>query len=372
MQITQEQLFDIHYSMLSEPGDALAGILYRELGARRAIEQLLEGGVEERWLQLLESIGAYEYLGHIPATIERFRLRLKHFDPERAVEQQLRFGGRVLILRNHDSISKLYEPLGVHAPLVLWIRGNAEVLSAPSVSIVGTREATRSGVTFTQQVVRQVAHRFAIISGGARGIDTAAHYAAFALRAQTVAYMAGGLARLYPRENAKLFEQIVDNGVLVSECAPEVDPTKWRFLQRNRLIASHGLMTLVVEAAMRSGARNTAGHAFACGKPVFARPGHAALPSSQGCNQLIADGIAQPISNPAELPALLAGNSEAGRLSGFTSNETRVLDALSRFPRALERICLDSGLSGAEALATLGSLAKCRIAFRTPRGWMLG
>lgn len=372
MDINQQQIFEIHYSMLSEPGDALAGILYRELGARKAIEQALDVGVEQRWLELLESVGAYEYQPHIYSTVERFRLRLHNLDPERAIDQQIKLGGQILILKDHKSIAKIYEPLGVHAPLVIWLRGNLDALSAPSIAIVGTRTATRSGITFTQQTVRQLAERYVVVSGGAKGIDTAAHNSALAFGNPTVAYMAGGLGRMYPNENAALFQQIAERGVLVSECAPEVDPTKWRFLQRNRLIASHGLLTLVVEAAKRSGAKNTAGHAFACGKPVFARPGVVGIPSSEGCNQLISDGIAQPITNPAELDAYLSGNHNSGKLSGFSSNETRILDALSRFPRTLERICLDSGLSKVETQQTLWVLAGYRMAFRTPRGWMLG
>jgi DNA processing protein len=183
--------------------------------------------------------------------------------------------------------------------------------------------------------------------------------------------MAGGLLNLYPRENTELFSEISKSGLLVSECAPEVAPTKWRFLQRNRLIAAHGRATVVIEAAQRSGARNTAGHAFGCGKEVFAFPGPQSSEQHRGCNLLIRDGIARGVNDVGELTGILLGNDQPFKQSGLSSDETRVMDSLSRHPRTLERICLESGMSKHDAIRTLRQLALYHIAFSTPRGWML-
>lgn len=355
--------------MLSEPGDALAGLLHQTLGAKNTIEQMLSKAPLSFWQDVVTSSGAVEYLAHLPELIERFRLRLAHLDLERAIETQHALGGEILVLSEAAQYAKLYQSLGLHAPTVLWVRGQLSALKEPSVAIVGTRKASRSAISITHQVVRELAQDFAVVSGGAIGIDTAAHRAALALETPTIAYMAGGLRNLYPAQNRDLFSQIAEGGILVSECAPEVAPTKWRFLQRNRLIAAHSKATIVIEAAERSGARNTAGHAFGCGREVYAFPGPQISENHRGCNLLIRDGVARAVTNPAELREQLHGKTSSRRIEP-DSLETRVLDALNRYPRTLERICLESGLSAQEAKLTLRRLALYHLAFSTPRGWM--
>lgn len=370
MTFSQEHIFEIQFSTLSEPGDAVAGLLHKSLGAKLAIEQVLSGDAESHWPELLKRIGAEEYLTHLPGTIERFKLRLRHLDPERALQKQLALGGEVVFLKEEPNFAKAFQSLGLHAPTVLWLKGNKNLLLQAGLSIVGTRNATRNGIAITHQIVRELGGRFLIISGGARGIDTAAHAAALALGLPTIAFMAGGFGNLYPKENDLLFEKISNTGLLVSECAPDVSSTRWRFLQRNRLIAAQGKATVVVEAAQRSGARNTAGHAFACGNDVFAFSGPQTSEYHRGCNLLIKDGIAKPVADVQQLVTQLHGDtSNFGQR--ISSEQTRILDALSSFPRSLERICLDSGLSQSTAWETLQNLASNQIVFSTPRGWML-
>lgn len=355
--------------MLSEPGDALAGLIHRELGSAVAIRDVLSGRAQQSWEKLLIARGAQEYLAHLAETIERFSLRLRSVDPEAALSRIQSLGGSAIAIRKETEIHHLFSDLDLHAPLVLWILGDSSAISRPAISIVGTRSATPTGIRNTTQLVMGLGAEVSVVSGGAEGIDSGAHRAALALGNKTVAYMAGGLDRLYPAKNLELFEQMKQQGALVSECAPGVAPTRWRFLQRNRLIAAHGSKTFVIEAAIRSGARNTAGHAFACGREVFAFVGPENAPHHQGCNLLVREGIARGISDPAKV---FDSKPESQHLDrGNQSTEVRTLDALSRYPRTLERICLESGLSHRDASRALQNLARYRLVFSSPRGWML-
>jgi DNA processing protein len=134
-----------------------------------------------------------------------------------------------------------------------------------------------------------------VISGGATGIDFAAHRAALDYGLPTAAFMAGGIDRAYPTQNWPLFHEIVRaGGALVSETVPFTAPSRFRFLNRNRLIAAASQATFVVEAGYRSGSRNTANHARACGREVFALPGAWSEQAAQGCNTMIKEGLAKP------------------------------------------------------------------------------
>lgn len=175
-------------------------------------------------------------------------------------------------------------------PLALWVRGAADVasLGARSAGLVGARAATRYG----EQVASDFSYGLAragvtVVSGGAYGIDAAAHRGALAAGGSTVIVSAGGLDRPYPASNAALYDRAVDTGLLVSESPPGAAPHRRRFLTRNRLIAALSSATVVVEAATRSGAANTAAHCFALGKPVLAVPGPITSPMSAGCHALL-------------------------------------------------------------------------------------
>jgi DNA processing protein len=176
-------------------------------------------------------------------------------------------------------------------PLALWVRGTVDLatVGVRSVAIVGARAATEYGTWVARDLAGALADRgFVVISGGAHGIDAAAHRGALAARGATVLVAAGGLDRPYPPGNALLFEQIAERGLLVSESPPGSDPKRHRFLTRNRLIAALGTGTLVVEAAARSGAMNTAGHCTKLGRPLMAVPGPITSWASEGCHRLIA------------------------------------------------------------------------------------
>jgi DNA processing protein len=175
-------------------------------------------------------------------------------------------------------------------PIALWIRGAAGLatVGVRSVAIVGARGATEYGLSAAHDFAAGLAQRgFEVVSGGAHGIDAAAHRGALAVDGTTILVSAGGLDRPYPPANTELFERVAATGLLVSESPPGADPRRRRFLTRNRLIAALGTGTLVVEAARRSGAVNTATHSSDLGRPLMAMPGPITSRTSAGCHWLI-------------------------------------------------------------------------------------
>ena len=175
-------------------------------------------------------------------------------------------------------------------PLALWVRGPGELatVGTRSVGIVGARAATAYGEHVTAELAYGLARRnVTVVSGGAYGIDAAAHRAALAARGTTILVSAGGLDRPYPPGNSTLFERVAESGLLVSESPPGCAPHRPRFLTRNRVIAALSTGVVVVEAASRSGAANTAGHARTLGRSLMAVPGPVTSAMSVGCHDLL-------------------------------------------------------------------------------------
>lgn len=181
--------------------------------------------------------------------------------------------------------------LGDSQPLGLWVRGQVPLEPQLAVSVVGARSATQYGEYVASELAAGLAgEEVLIVSGGAYGIDAAAHRGALAVRGTTVAVLAGGVDVPYPRTNHQLFERILETGALVSEVPLGLAPVRHRFLIRNRLIAAWSRATVVVEARERSGAVNTATQAGTIGREVLAVPGPVTSAASVGCHQLIRDG----------------------------------------------------------------------------------
>ena len=185
------------------------------------------------------------------------------------------------------------------APPLLWVRGETGILSRPFVAIVGSRNASATGRRIARDFAAALgAEGFAIVSGFARGIDTAAHEGS--LETGTAAIFAGGLGSVYPPENAGLAERVWETGVLVSERAPSATPRGQDFPARNRIISGMALGVFVVEAASRSGTLITARFALEQGRDVFAAPGSLADPRAAGTNALIKSG-ATFVTEPADI-----------------------------------------------------------------------
>ncbi len=190
---------------------------------------------------------------------------------------------------------KYYPPLLSQidvAPPLLFYRGKIENLSGESVSIVGTRAPTHYGQRVALDLARDlVAAGFAIVSGGARGVDSYAHKGALKAGGVTAVVLGSGLDRIYPRENKKLFDEVVENGgVVLTEYPFGTSPSPENFPRRNRIIAGLSRGVIVVEAGRTSGALITARWASSFGRDVFAVPGPITSPKSEGCNYLLKMG----------------------------------------------------------------------------------
>jgi DNA processing protein len=220
---------------------------------------------------------------------------------------------------------------------------------------------------------------YTIVSGAAYGIDGMAHRAALASNGQTIAFLAGGVDRFYPSGHDALLTRIVEMGAVVSELPCGSPPTKWRFLQRNRLIAAASQATIVLEAGWRSGSLNTAGHAATLGRPIGAVPGPVTSAASVGCHRLIREFDAILVTTAAEMAELAPRDGATGEATRFDGDPaldgggptlTRVIDALStRSPRSTEDVAARSGLSVAEVQGQLGMLQVMGGAVESERGW---
>ena len=200
-----------------------------------------------------------------------------------------------------------YPPLLRHVagpPPLLCIRGRTDVAMMPPLAIVGSRNASVPGLKFTRRIAADVGRAgYAIVSGLARGIDTAAHEAS--LETGTIAVLAGGIDHVYPRENARLMEEIAEKGLLVTEMTPGTAPRAEFFPRRNRIVSGISFGVFVVEAAFRSGSLITARLAGEQGREVFAAPGSPMDPRAAGTNRLIRDG-ATMVTEAAHILEVLA------------------------------------------------------------------
>jgi DNA processing protein len=180
-------------------------------------------------------------------------------------------------------------------PIGLVIAGDRSVLLKldKSISIVGSRQPTNYGLQLSYSLASQASlAQLVVVSGGAYGIDTASHQGALSVGGLSIAVLAGGINRLYPLENQKLFKDITKSGLLISEVMPNIESKPYRFLIRNRLIAALSRSTVVVEAKFISGSIRTARDAAEIFRPVFAIPGLVTSPLSEGCHRLIAERVA--------------------------------------------------------------------------------
>ena len=180
-------------------------------------------------------------------------------------------------------------------PIGLVIAGDRSVLLKldKSISIVGSRQPTNYGLQLSYSLASQASlAQLVVVSGGAYGIDTASHQGVLSVGGLSIAVLAGGINRLYPLENQKLFKDITKSGLLISEVMPNTESKPYRFLIRNRLIAALSRSTVVVEAKFISGSIRTARDAAEIFRPVFAIPGPVTSPLSEGCHRLIAERVA--------------------------------------------------------------------------------
>ena len=340
------------WSALVEPGDTVAGTLVGLLGAAEALEWV-HAAVRDRpdLARLEDRTGPLSDADRrrVVKALARWAVRLPGCDPRRDLAQHDRLGGALLV-PGDPRWPSAFDDLGVEAPFSVWVRGEPDLGAtlALSAAVVGSRAATTYGERIAFDLADGLsADGVCVVSGGAYGIDAAAHRGAVARGGRTVVVLAGGVDRAYPAGNARLLDAVVDSGgALVSEVPPGSLPTKSRFLQRNRLIAAAGRATVVVEAAWRSGAMSTAHHAARLLRPVGAVPGPVTSMASAGCHRLLREGVAVCVTDAAEvreLAGVIGSSLVAAASATRTADEraarrhdaldpvsARVLDALSR------------------------------------------
>lgn len=375
----------IAWSCIAEPGDLAAGALVGALGASSALQWVAEG--RERLAhvaaQLAESASP-DVARAAARAHERWVARLDRADEPH--ESRTRSVDGSIVTRGEPEWPRAMSDLGAAEPFALYVRGDRHVLTEwdRSVAIVGSRSATSHGAYVAADIAHGVSSvGRAVISGGAYGIDAAAHRAALANDAVTIAVMAGGVDRLYPAGNDELLRGMIAKGAVVSEVPPGFAPHRSRFLSRNRLIAC-AKATVVVEAASRSGALSTARHAADLLRPVGAVPGPVTSASSSGCHALVREGAAVLVTNAEEVLELasslmdpvvildtLLGADFGGRTRPeFGSlGERRMFDVLTRRARSVESAAAAAGLSLDEARTALGALEGACMVERHRAGW---
>ncbi|MFI8973249.1 DNA-processing protein DprA [Nocardia asteroides] len=264
-------------------------------------------------------------------------------------------------------------------PLVLWARGPLSLRTASerAVAVVGSRCSSGYGVQVAGEIACELAGRgWTIVSGAAFGIDAAAHRAALGVGGSTVAVLACGVDRPYPAQHERLLAAIAESGVVVSEYPPGTSAQKHRFLARNRLIATLGDGVVVVEAGLRSGARNTVKWARRLGRPAMAVPGPVGSVSSTGCHRMIREGEALLVTRaedvideagPLRLPVGEQGADPAAHLRGAEADVYAALPAIgSRRPVELAH---QSGLDLATVRAVLPGLELADLVGSDSDGW---
>ena len=267
-------------------------------------------------------------------------------------------------------------------PLALWVLGPARLDDAAqrAAAVVGTRAATSYGEHVAADLAVGLAERdVAVVSGGAYGIDGAAHRAALSVDGLTVAVLAGGIDIPYPAGHSALLHRIATDGLLVTEYPPGIRPARHRFLTRNRLVAAFAGASVVVEAGLRSGAANTAAWARALGRVVGAVPGPVTSSSSGGCHALLRAG-AEVITRAEDVVELVGRigelaseqTSPASPLDGLGDDERRVYEALpGRGTATVDEIAVAAAVEPARILAPLAMLEIAGLVERRDGSWRI-
>lgn len=376
------------WSTITEPGERVAGIVISLLGAPTALAAVYGGWSRDRLAAVIREAvpGAEVELAELGQAIARWKPRASSDLAVRGFAQAARLGARLLVPGDENWPGGFHD-LGPSAPVALWQRGADYAMAAleRGFALVGSRAATGYGSRVALEAASGLADRgYTIVSGAAAGIDGTSHRAALASDAVTVAFLAGGVDQLYPASNDELLHEIIRRGAVLSEAPCGTPPTRWRFLQRNRLIAAASLATVVVEAGWRSGTINTAGHAATIGRPLGAVPGPVDSPASAGCHRLIREYDAVCVTNPDEMAelapldgslfSLSEGRGDAAGASArleVSPEVTRLLDAMStRSVRSTLDIAARAGLSVAHVQTLLGTLELEGSVVDRPGGWL--
>src|SRR5712692_4134121 len=276
-----------------------------------------------------------------------------------------------------QTLLQIYDP-----PVLLYVRGDPQVLNLPSIAIVGTRRPTLYGTQMAERLGRDLAVRgLVIVSGMARGIDAIGHQGAMAANGRAVGVLGTGIDVCYPKENKKLYEKVLERGAIISEFPLKTHPAPENFPVRNRVVAGMPLGVVVVEGAQYSGSLITARLAMEFGREVFGVPGNVTQPASFAPNLLIKQGaklvagaedVIEELPTPVRAALVQAEQPEAEQrnlmvAASLNSLEKKVFELLSaEEPRHIDDIVESSGLNSSQVLATLFDLEMKGIVRQSP------
>ncbi len=307
---------------------------------------------------------SYRQLVQIEGIDQKTAERIKQGPDEKFVKNQLAklksYDIRVLTFWDDqypERLKKIYDP-----PAFLFYKGNLDALDQPAIAVVGTRTPTNYGKIVTERFTRTLCENgFCIISGFARGVDTIAHKTALQANTTTIAVLGNGLDVIYPSENGKLFHQIIEKGLFLTEYPMGTRPDAGNFPKRNRIISGISVAVLITEAGAKSGALLTAMYANDQNREVFAVPGSVLNAKSEGCNRLIQKG-ANVATKPEDILEELAPqlnrpvNQSPPQPPRLEGNLQKIYEALSGDPLHVDQIAWKTGLSPAETLSGLLTL----------------
>ncbi|MDO9486009.1 MAG: DNA-processing protein DprA [Actinomycetota bacterium] len=345
-----------------EPGDQRVGTLVDEIGAIEVVSRIHDGSIRNRDHDALKARLAAVNLDEIHARADAV-------------------GARIIARGDPEWPSQL-DDLEVARPFVLWVIGspNLRLAALKSVAIIGARASTPYGEHIAREWSSQLsAQGWMVASGGAYGIDAAAHRGVLSAGGVTTCVLATGVDVAYPRAHSELLARICDMGLLVSESPLGAQARRQRFLTRNRIIAALTRATVVVEAALRSGTTSTANAAFALNRPVLAVPGPVTSPMSAGCHHLIREQLATVASAWSDIPEILgalatvpavAVQEQARQIDALDGVAARVFDAFPR-ARAIDQhsLLVQSGVGVKDLLGALSTLEMLGFIARIDDGW---
>ncbi|MEV6974244.1 DNA-processing protein DprA [Kitasatospora sp. NPDC093806] len=366
-----ERLARAALSRMGEPGDAVLGRWLTRLDALDVVRAIRDGTVPDG-------------PGPDAARLAGYQARLVGLDPVADLERVRSVGGRFIIPGDTEWPSQL-DDLGDGRPTGLWVVGasSLRLLALRSVAVVGARACTAYGAHVAGELSAQLAERgWVVVSGGAYGIDAAAHRGALAVGGPTVGVLACGVDVAYPRGNTDLIRRIAEQGLLLSELPPGEHPTRFRFVLRNRVIAALTRGTVVVEAALRSGALSTARRARDLNRHTMGVAGPVTSELSAGVHALIRSGAATLVTDAAEVAELIGaiGEDLAPERTGpvlprdlLEPAAARVLEAVPATPDGapVERLARQSGLPPDEVLQRLYELGSLGYIERHGAHWRL-
>ncbi|AKN17638.1 hypothetical protein MHAE_03325 [Mycobacterium haemophilum DSM 44634] len=361
-----------YLSRVAEPPCSELAALVRRVGPIAAAERVKRGLVDDAVARRTEARREIDCAAEdLELLVRRGGRLITHDDDEWPVLAFAAFGGACVRGRPRAG-----------PPMVLWVLGPARLDEAAqrAAAVVGTRAATAYGEQVAADLAAGLVERdVAVVSGGAYGIDGAAHRAALAADGITVAVLAGGLDIPYPAGHSALLHRIGQHGLLLTEYPPGVRPARHRFLTRNRLVAAVAGAAVVVEAGLRSGAANTATWAQALGRVVAAVPGPVTSSASAGCHALLrngaelvtrADDIVEFVGHIGELAPDESRPSTA--FDGLSEAERQVYEALpGRGAATIDEIAVASGLVPEQVLGPLALLEVAGLTQRCAGRWRI-